>query len=143
MGFPIVAVFAIILFSGCLQNPADTNANQGSGPGAEGTECRSDNECQSGVCDFIKQDFGSCAPVVCVKGTQAQGLSDISFFCNENREWEQIKAIGENCTSDFECFKRTGKDCPTCHPEDFEYYCKNNVCVEEYRKNACEQQGLK
>lgn len=108
----------------------------------EGESCSLDSDCVSGVCDYIKQDWGRCAPVDCTTGAQAQGIADISFFCNQDGKWQRIKSVGENCDFDYECFRRTGKDCPTCYPEDYRYYCRD-ICIEEKQLNECEKQGLK
>ena len=131
MAQDIYLIFMSLIIAGCTQ--IDQQENQ---------ECHSDSECESGVCDFMKQDFGICAPVVCETGVQAQGISDISFFCNENNEWQKIKNGGERCDFDYECFRETTKDCPTCH-NDYSYSCKNNTCTAEKQLNECEQQGLK
>ena len=144
--FPLILFFSLFLLLGCVQGPSGNSPDKSLSSDeakTEGQICRSDSDCNSGVCDFIKQDFGTCAAVVCTHGTQAQSIADISFFCNQGRQWEKIKKIGDNCSYDYECFKRTGKDCPSCHPEDYQYYCKDHICVEESQLNECEQQGLK
>lgn len=142
-GIIVLIAFGIIFVAGCTRQTNNQNPTLPAGEKLEGEDCRSDNECASGVCNFIKQDWGQCTPVVCATGSQAQGLSGISFFCNQNNQWQKIKNIGQSCNFDHECFKQTGKNCPTCHPEDYKYYCKNNICVEEKQLNECEQQGLK
>ena len=121
-----------VIIAGCVQQDNQSGEK----------DCRSDSECTSGVCDFIKHDFGNCAPVVCDTGSQAHGINDISFFCNQSGEWQKIKNLGESCDFDYECFRETTKDCPTCH-NDYSYSCKNNTCTAEKQLNECEQQGLK
>ena len=142
-GIFALVIISTIIIAVCLQQKNDNAQILPTGEKLEGEDCRLDNECQSGVCNFIKQDWGQCAPVSCTTGSQTQGLSDISFFCNQNKQWQTIKNIGETCTFDYECIKRTGKDCPGCHPEDYLYSCKNQICVEEKLQNECEKQGLK
>jgi len=134
-----IAIIGVVLF--VLNKPAPVTLP--TGEKAEGQDCRSDIECKSGVCNFIKQDWGQCAAVICITGSQAQGISDISFFCSQNNKWQKIKNLGKKCNYDYECFRHTCKDSPGCHFEDYKYSCKNNACVEEKQQNACEKQGLK
>ena len=136
-------MLAVILIAGCMQGTDDEGTAFPPGGRPEGGDCRSDSECSSGVCDFIKQDWGRCAPVECTTGSQADGLSDVSFFCNRSGRWQEIRGVGEGCDFDYECFRRTGKDCPTCHLEDYRYYCRNGTCAEEMLPNECELMGLK
>ncbi len=135
-----ILLVGVIIVSGCTQtitnSPTITTK-------LAGQDCSADNQCQSGVCDFVKQDFGKCALVNCTVGSQAQGVTDISFYCDQNSQWKKIKVTGESCNYNYECFKKTGKDCPSCHPEDYKYFCKNNICVEEKQQDQCEKQGLK
>ena len=141
-GFIFLALFLAIFTVACTKQNSQQKVALPRGDTLEGQDCNADVECQSGVCDFIKQDWGKCAPVNCAVGTQAQGISDIAFFCNQNNEWQLIKKIGENCANDYECFKAMCKDNPGCHPGDYRYYCKNNVCAAERQLNECEVQGL-
>ncbi|MBS3158956.1 hypothetical protein J4206_06745 [Candidatus Woesearchaeota archaeon] len=144
--FGILILVAIILISGCIEQANDRSENSRAAvtePKQDGQDCNADSECSSGVCDFIKQDGGECAPSSCTPGSQAQGISDVTFFCNQDNQWQKIKNISESCTYDYECFRKTGKDCPSCHPEDYRYSCKNSVCAEEKLQDECEKRGLK
>ena len=142
-GIFVLSMVSVFFISGCIQQINNKDQTSLSGEKLEGQDCSADSECKSGVCNFIKQNMGNCVAVSCVPESQAQGISDISFFCDPNNQWQKIKGLGEKCDYDYECFRRTGKDCPTCHPEDYSYYCKNNICVEEEHSNECEKQGLK
>ena len=96
IGIVIICVIVIggIIF--LINKPFPINQPQqilSTGEKLEGQDCRSDSECKSGVCNFIKQDWGTCAAVNCVAGSQAQGLSNISFFCNQNGNWQKIRNL--------------------------------------------------
>lgn len=133
-------LLALLSFFGCVSLDGSVLSFGGS---SEASNCSSNFECASGVCDFFKQDLGKCAPLNCSAGDQAQGLSDVAFYCDEAGKWKAIKAISASCSHDYECFKKTCKDSPLCNAGDYLYYCKNSVCVEEQQANECERQGLK
>ncbi|MDO8428840.1 MAG: hypothetical protein Q7S92_06545 [Candidatus Diapherotrites archaeon] len=148
----ILFLIAVIVISGCTlpanedtELPAVNDLNTGLPAVDELKEqdCSSNTDCESNVCDFQKQDLGICAPVTCIPGSQANGLNNIAFFCNEQSVWQEIKPIGESCNFDYECFRKTDKDCPSCNSGDYIYSCKNAVCVQESQQNECEAQGLK
>src|SRR3989344_2324666 len=136
-----IVLVGVVVISGCAQTSNKNSLT--TGDKIEGQDCSADNQCKSGVCDFIKHDFGECASINCTVGSQAQGIKDISFYCDQNNQWEKIRTVGESCSYDYECFKKTGKDCPSCHPEDYKYFCKGNICAEEKQLDQCEKQGLK
>lgn len=138
--FLFSCVVAFVFFFGCVSFDGTIFP---AGTSSELSNCSSDFECASGVCDFFKMDLGKCASTNCSAGEQAQGLSDVAFYCDENAKWNAIKAIGSTCLHDYECFKRTCKDSPSCNSGDYLYYCKESVCVEETQQNECERQGLK
>jgi len=133
-----LAIIFLFTLAGCGR-PV-TPASEGK---SAGQDCGANSECASRVCNFMKQDIGRCAPLKCKTGQQASGLSDIAFFCGRDSKWQAIRQVGEKCSFNYECFKATGKDCPTCHPGDYKYYCKEGFCVAEKQLNACEEQGLK
>lgn len=144
----LLIILAGILVAGCSQTSRPTevmNATSVESPASATTtlQCRSDTECRSGVCDFIKQDMGTCADTKCSPGSQAQGIYDISFFCNRDGHWEKIKKTGDPCMHNYECYTRTCKDAPDCPPGDYLTSCKNGICVLEQQRNECELKGLK
>jgi len=109
----------------------------------QGQDCYADTDCQSGICNFIKENFGQCQPAQCATGDQTIGVSgQTTYYCDHNNQWQKIRQFGETCNNDYECVKITCKDNPGCHPGDFKYYCKDNKCAAEQQQNECVKQGL-
>lgn len=68
----------------------------------EDTLCRDNADCKSGVCNFIKQDFGECGAVDCEDGDEALGIDgQVKFECQE-RIWVEVEG------------DQTCKDNPMC-----------------------------
>lgn len=142
----LIIALTIIFLAGCnlIAKPAETNKNLPPTTKDSGQDCGADQDCQSGVCNFIKENWGQCAAAVCETGSQTIAVSgDTSFYCDEQKKWQPIKQFGEACQNDYECLKITCKDSPSCHPGDFKYYCKDGECVAEQQPDPCEEQGLK
>ncbi len=105
------------------------------------TDCRSDADCQSGVCNLMKADNGVCAAEPCIPGERT---TTNHFFCNIEKEWQQSKLPGDSCTYDYECFRQSCFMNPSCELADIPAVtCTDNVCVSEFQLNECEQQGMK
>ncbi|MCX6744608.1 MAG: hypothetical protein NTX82_03735 [Candidatus Parcubacteria bacterium] len=132
-----------LLFTSCALKQK-INSNQPLILKTSGQDCNQDAECQSGACNFIKENFGQCQPAQCVTSEQTLGISgQTTYYCDHNNQWQKIRQFGESCAYDYECVIITCKDNPGCHPGDFKYYCKNNECVAEQQPDECELKGLK
>ena len=137
----IIITLAFLALAGCIPEKERINVP----PEIKSTDlgCQTDNECSSGVCNFIKQDSGECMPGQCSTGEQAIGINgQTSFYCDHNNQWQKVKKFGEYCDYDYECLIITCKDNPGCHPGEFKYYCKNNECVAQQQPDPCQIQGL-
>lgn len=146
----IVIAIAFLVLAGCGQikstdnNNSNSNTNLPPNLKAKGEDCQADSDCQSQVCNFIKQDMGQCLDGQCTTSDQAVALNgQISHYCDQNNQWQLVRKIGEQCQFDYQCLKQTCKDNPNCHPGLIKYYCKNEICVAEEEKDECTRQGLK
>jgi hypothetical protein len=136
----IVLTIVFLFLIGCAPQTATVNQPVKSG----GQDCQADSECISGVCNFIKENFGVCQAAQCLTSDQAVGINArTTFYCDQNNQWQKIKHVGETCNHDYECEIYTCKDNPGCHPEDYRYYCKDKKCVAEKQPDECELKGLK
>jgi hypothetical protein len=110
----------------------------------ESDSCKTNNDCNSGVCSIMKKDNGVCMDSKCKEGQFSIGVSGwTEKYCDEKSKWRQTRKLGEKCTLDYECSAPTGKDCPTCNIEDMKYYCKQGICAADRQATYCDMQGLR
>jgi hypothetical protein len=68
--------------------------------GGPGADCRGHGDCASGICDYIKQDMGRCAPSACQAGQRTVAMDgSVEYVCNNSvwvRPAEHIQTCKDN-----------------------------------------------